>query len=173
MPMRSRVLTLTATSIALAVLLSGCSSSSDSASRATTSTAAATTPASRAPATEGSTFGEPTGLWEIPRDVQVAYFKAICTAPGTKFGYAGTFNEATGKCLTSSGMESDVDFVMRKFLASDADQMLQSTQFMIAQIGVPVEGCPTLEEYSTVVGLTVTNECVVAALQAMTTYLSN
>jgi hypothetical protein len=70
-------------------------------------------------------------------------------------------------------MQSDVDFVMRRILASDAVQMLQSTQFMVAQIGEPVEGCPTLAEYSTVVGLTVTNDCVVAALQAMTTYLSN
>lgn len=159
--------------VSLAAVLVGCSSSTGSSSGATPSAATATTSASSALASEGSTFGEPTGLWEIPRDVQVAYFTAICTAPATKFGYAGTFNQATGKCLTSSDMESDVDFVMRNFLASDADQMRQSTQFMIAQIGVPVEGCPTLEEYNTVVGLTVTNECVVAALQAMTTYLSN
>lgn len=173
MSIRLRVLTCTGASLALAALLAGCSSSSGSASSANPSAAASSTPASSAPASEGSTFGEPTGLWEIPRDVQAAYFKAICTAPATKFGYAGTFNEATGKCLTSSDMESDVDFVMRKFLASDADQMLQSTQFMIAQIGVPVDGCPTLKDYNTVVGLKVTNECLVAALQAMATYLSN
>jgi hypothetical protein len=173
MSIHARVLTLAAASVVLAALLSGCSSSSDSSSSATSSTDAVTLPATSTPVTEGSTFGEPTGLWEIPRDVQVAYFTAICTAPATKFGYAGTFNQATGKCLTSSDMESDVDFVMRNFLASDTDQMRQSTQFIIAQVGVPVEGCPTLEEYNTVVGLTVTNECVVAALQAMTTYLSN
>ena len=173
MSIRSRVLTCTAASAALAVLLSGCSSSSGSASSANPSAAASSTPASSAPASEGSTFGEPTGLWEIPREVQAAYFKAICTAPATKFGYAGTFNNGTGKCLTSSDMESDVDFVMRKFLASDAEQMRQSTQFMVTQVGVPVEGCPTFEEFNTVVGLTVTNECVVAALQVMATYLSN
>ncbi len=153
--------------------LTACSSASTSSTPEVAPSAAASTPAATSAVSEGSTFGEPTGLWEIPRAVQVAYFAAICTAPGTKLGYAGTFNKVTGKCLTSSGMESDVDFVMRKFLASDADQMLQSTQFMVNEVGVPVTGCPTPEEYNTVVGLTVTNECVVAALQAMTTYLSN
>lgn len=70
-------------------------------------------------------------------------------------------------------MESDLDFVMRNLLASDAEQMRQTTQFMVGQIGVAVQGCPTPEEYNTVVGLTVTNDCVIAALKALTTYLSN
>jgi hypothetical protein len=121
----------------------------------------------------GSTFGEPSGLWDIPRDVQVAYFKAICTAPAEKFGYAGTYDDSTGTCLTSNDMESDLDFVMRGLLASDEEQMLQSTQFMVTQVGVPVEGCPTLEEYTTVADLTITNDCVIAAMRALSGYLSD
>ncbi|MGI9137290.1 MAG: hypothetical protein ACR2JS_09585 [Candidatus Nanopelagicales bacterium] len=172
MQVRLRALALTAASVVLAASLAGCSSSSTSSASSMSETSSSPVTAST-PVSEGSTFGEPTGLWDIPRDVQAAYFTAICMAPATKFGYAGTFNQATGKCLTSNDMESDVDFVMRRILASDAEQMRQSTQFMVTQVGVPVEGCPTLEEYNTVADLTVTNECVIAAMKALTAYLSN
>lgn len=160
---------MTAVAVVLVAALAGCSSSSSSAM----ASAAPSFVASSAPASEGSTFGEPSGLWDIPRDVQVAYFKAICTAPGSKLGLGGTFDDATGKCRTPNDMESDVDFGVRGLLASDAEQMRQSTQFMVTQVGVPVEGCPTPEEYSTVVDLTITNDCVIAAMKALATYLSN
>ncbi len=140
---------------------------------ASESSASSATAVPSATQSQISTFGEPSGLWDIPRDVQVAYVKAICTAPGSKFGFGGTFNDATQKCLTANGMESDVDFGMRGLLANDAEQMRQSTQFMVTQAGVPVDGCPTVEEYTTVVDLTITNDCVIAAMKATITYLGN
>ena len=164
-------------SIAAGLLLSACGSSSlPEGSPSSVASAAAVEPSaalSSAPASEESTFGEPSGLWDIPREVQVAYYKAICTAPGTKLGISGTFNDATEKCLSPNGMESDVDFGVRGLLANNLDQMRQSTQSMVAQVGLPVADCPTLEDYSTVVDLTITNDCVISAMKALTTFLNN
>jgi hypothetical protein len=115
----------------------------------------------------------PAGVWDVPREVQVAYVKALCTASGAKFGLGGTFDDATQICTTPDGKSSDVDSWIGSLLSSDARQMLQSTQMMVVQVGVPVEGCPTPEEYNTVSDLTVTNDCVIAALKAETAYLSN
>lgn len=127
---------------------------------------------SSAPASEQSA-SVPVGVWDVPREVQVAYVKALCTASGAKFGLGGTFDDAAEMCTTPDGKLSDVDSWIGPLLASDARQMLQSTQMMIVQVGVPVEGCPTPEEYNTVVDLAVTNDCVIAALKAETAYLSN
>lgn len=147
----------------LAAGLVGCSSASNSEPNAVMSSARASE--------ESATV--PEGVWDVPREVQVAYVKALCTASGAKFGLGGTFDDASETCTTPDGKSSDVDSWLAPLLASDARQMLQSTQMMIVQVGVPVEGCPTPEEYNTVVDLTVTNDCVIAALKAETAYLSN
>ena len=123
-----------------------------------------------AAASEESTFGEPIGLWEIPREVQMAYAKAICTAPESEFGYAGTFDEATGSCTTSNDMTSDADFLMRGLLSKDATQMRQATHQMLAQAGVQVPECPASGGSDEG---TVSNECVIAAMRALTSYLSD
>lgn len=166
-----RAVVLVGATVVLIAALPGCSSS-DSVEVAQSSVTVASTAEPSDPVSTETTFGKPSGLWDIPRNVQVDYFKAICTAPAERFGYAGTYDESTGTCLTSNDMESDVDFLMRGLLASDARQMLQSTQMMVAQVGVPVEGCPTLEEYTTVADLTITNDCVIAAMKALTAHLN-
>ncbi len=155
-----RRFSLVCTGIVLAAAsLSACSSSSSS--------------QASAPEVSADSSLTPAGVWDVPREVQVAYVKALCTASGAKFGLGGTFDDAAETCTTPDGKSSDVDSWLAPLLASDARQMLQSTQMMIVQVGVPVEGCPTPEEYNTVVDLTVTNDCVIAALKAETDYLSN
>jgi hypothetical protein len=161
---------LSLSSVLLLLSLAACASADSKTGSSQSSAPPAAAPSEAADSE--TTFGKPSGLWDIPRNVQVDYFKAICTAPAEKFGYAGTYDESTGTCLTSNDMESDVDFLMRGLLASDARQMLQSTQMMVAQVGVPVEGCPTLEEYTTVADLTITNDCVIAAMKALTAHLN-
>jgi len=112
-------------------------------------------------------------MWDVPRDVQVAYYKAICTGSGAKLGIGGTFDDAAETCTAPDGSVTDASSGVLNLLASDAEQMRQSTQFMVTQVGVPVEGCPTPEEYNTSVDLTISNDCVIAAMKAVTTYMSN
>jgi hypothetical protein len=126
-----------------------------------------------AAANEESTFGEPTGLWEIPRDVQVAYAKAVCTAPESEFGFGGIFDDTTLTCATRNDMTSDVSFLMRNLLAKDSTQMQQTIDQMLEQSGATVPECPRPGGSGDAKNAAVTNECVIAAMQALTAYLND
>ena len=149
--------------------LAGCGS----ASTMVTPSASPTPTLASSPASEGSTFGEPSGLWEISRDVQVAYAKAVCTAPESEFGFGGTFDDTTLTCATRNDMTSDVSFLMRNLLAKDSTQMQQTVDQMLEQSGAKVPECPRPGGSGETKNAAVTNECVIAAMQALTAYLND
>ncbi|MFM8155720.1 MAG: hypothetical protein ACKOAF_06555 [Actinomycetes bacterium] len=169
MRIRPDFFSVCAVSVLLVAALAGCGSSS-------TASAPPASPSSVPPSTsasEGSTFGEPSGLWDIPRDVQVAYAKAVCTAPESEFGFGGTFDDTTLTCATRNDMTSDVSFLMRNLLAKDSTQMQQTVDQMLEQSGATVPECPRPGGSGETKNAAVTNECVIAAMQALTAYLND
>lgn len=164
-PCRAYLLKVASRLSATAVCLLTCTAMLMSACGSTAATPAAPVEAS-AIAASGTTFGEPTGLWEIPREVQWAYAKAVCLAPESEFGFDGSFDDATGNCATGNDMTSDVQFLMRNLLSKDANQMSQATRQMLDQSGAEVPECAGSDPS------TVTNDCVIAAMQALVSHLS-
>ena len=113
-----------------------------------------------------------TATYAIPQDVQDTYFKAICTGSGLKLGMGGTFDDATKTCTDPSGTKTTQTKGLAGLLSSTPDEMRSSIQFMIVQMGNPVAGCPTADEFNTVVDLTITNTCVVSAMKAMSVFMT-
>ena len=114
-----------------------------------------------------------TATYAIPQDVQDTYFKAICTGSGLKLGMGGTFDDATKTCTDPSGTKTTQTKGLEGLLSSTPDEMRSSIQFMIVQMGNPVAGCPTADEFNTVVDLTITNTCVVSAMKAMSVFMTS
>jgi hypothetical protein len=158
---------------AVAVALAGCSAQASSASANSVAPSLPAAAGTESIAGEESTFGESTGLWKIPREVQVAYAKAVCTAPASEFGFDGTFDDATRTCATRNDMTSDVAFLMRNLLAKDSTQMQQTVDQMLEQSGATVPDCPRPGVSGDAKNAAVTNECVIAAMQALTAYLND
>ncbi|MEI7453650.1 MAG: hypothetical protein WCK04_05435 [Actinomycetes bacterium] len=135
-----------------------------------------------APTTEmssdsGSSQLEETGsigaaTYTVSQDVQDTYFKAICTGSVMKLGIGGSFDDATRTCTDASGVKTTQTRGLAGLLSSTPDEMRSSIQFMIVQMGDPVAGCPTADEFNTVVDLTITNTCVVNAMKAMSVFMT-
>lgn len=70
-------------------------------------------------------------------------------------------------------MTSDVSFLMRNLLAKDSTQMQQTVDQMLEQSGATVPECPRPGGSGETKNAAVTNECVIAAMQALTAYLND
>jgi len=155
--------------VCLTGALAGCSSNSSEPSSAPSTEVSSDLEVAQPEATVSS--GAAT--YVVAQDVQDTYYKAICSGPGTKLGMGGTFDDATKTCTDPSGNQTTQTEGLAALLRSTPDEMRSSTQFMVVQVGKPVTGCPTADEYNTVADLTITNECVENAMKALSVFMTS
>jgi hypothetical protein len=155
--------------VCLTCALGGCSSNSSEPSSAPSTEASPDSGVAQPEATVSSGVA----TYTVPQDVQDTYFNAICIGPGSKLGMGGTFDEVTKTCTDPSGNQTTQADGLAALLRSTPDEMRSSTQFMVVQVGKPVAGCPTADEYNTVADLTITNSCVENAMMALSVYLTS
>ena len=177
--MKSTMVAFIVSSAVIGLGLTGCSSgsgavtgapvsSAGSPSTGTASTSASVQPSSAATAPSAAQAS----AYDIPANVQVQYYKAICEGSPAKLGLGGTFDQSSNTCTDGLGKTSTVSQGLASLLSSTPDQMAQSIQMMLAQLNAPVGQCPTLHDFNTKTNVSVSNACVVASIQAFAAYMS-
>lgn len=166
MLMRKKSVAIGFALVALVGLTSACSSSSPS----TDADTAATMPG--APSSE--TGANSTTLnYQVPDAVMTAYFQAICEGSTVKLGMGGTYDSAASTCTDGMGTVTTKSSVVESLLGSTPDQMLNSIQMMVVQVGSPVAECPTAHDFNIKTDLIITDSCVENALTAMSKYMNS
>ena len=141
-----------ACAIALAGLVSACSSSETTTSESVSS--------------EIATVEQGASTSAVPADVAQAFFVAYCNKQ------QGTLNEATGECTTADGSTSKIDVTMTD--PASAAMVVGFAYEDANQVDIP--GCPTAAEFKAAMSgdmpPVITLDCQIAAIEAMTAALS-
>ena len=154
--------------VSLVGITSACSSSPSSDTSAEP-TSAAMTDVGVADAASGSTSVN----YQVPDSVITEYFQAICEGSTSKLAIGGTYDATAQSCTDSMGAVTTKASVVSSLLGSTPDQMINSIQMMVAQVGSPVADCPTSQDFNTITDLTITDSCVENALIAMTKFMNS